>query len=107
MAFDMHNTRGRYLIPCEDSTTVLALWLLVSILSICLFIGPIVRRSSILSTMLASIDRPEDRPYTIQWLLIQFVLGYLIIIPLSVVCHMINKPMYVNLPGIVNGFGDG
>jgi hypothetical protein len=95
-------------VPYDDSSsTVLGLYLITAAFSLLIFIDPLVKRSSILSTMFISIDRPQDRPYTITWMVTQFIIGYAIIIPLSLLFQSIGRASLVGVPGIVNGFGDG
>jgi phytol kinase len=40
------------------------------------FVAPLRRRSAVLSRMFRGIERPEDRPYTLFWLMTQFGAAY-------------------------------
>ncbi|HFD12752.1 MAG TPA: hypothetical protein ENJ32_09845 [Crenotrichaceae bacterium] len=72
-----------------------------------LFILPLRRRFSLLGTMFKSIDRPEDRPYTLLWLSTQFLASYLVLIPLIFYLdqHQLRELLYI--PILIIGLGDG
>ena len=57
--------------------------------------------------MFLSFDRPEDRPYTLLWLISQFVASYLVLIPLSYYLYSIDRGYLLFIPILINGLGDG
>ena len=52
-------------------------------------------------------DRPEDRPYTLVWIMTQFMAGYLIIIPFAWYFGQIGIAGLVMIPILINAIGDG
>lgn len=60
-----------------------------------------------LSVMFCSIDRPEDRPFTLIWLYTQFIASYLVLIPLLVYFESRDMLPPVMIIIIANGVGDG
>jgi phytol kinase len=72
-----------------------------------LFIEPIRSKIAIINTMFTSIDRPEDRPYTLLWLSTQFLASYLVLMPLIYYLnqHQLRELLYI--PILINGLGDG
>ncbi len=72
-----------------------------------LFIEPLRSRSTILSTMFRSIDRPEDRPYTIIWFVTQYLAGALVLLPLYFGLMKLGAEKLIFIPIIINGIGDG
>ena len=52
-------------------------------------------------------DRPEDRPYTLVWIMTQFMVGYLIIIPFAWYFGHIGLAGLVMIPILINAIGDG
>ncbi len=72
-----------------------------------LFIEPLRNRFEMLSTMFQSIDRPEDRPFTLLWLSTQFLASYLVLMPLIYYLdkHQLRDLLYI--PILIIGLGDG
>jgi len=52
-------------------------------------------------------DRPEDRPYTLVWIITQFAVGYLVIIPFAWYFGQIGLAELVMIPILINAVGDG
>ena len=84
-----------------------ALGLLIGLFYLFLFIPPIRNRINILDTAFLSIDRPEDRPYTLLWISTQSAATFLVTIPFSTYLLMINRMELIFIVMIINGFGDG
>ena len=72
-----------------------------------IFIKPIRERVSVINTAFLSLDRPEDRPYTLLWISTQTAGGYFVAIPLTAYLMMINKMELILIVIIINGIGDG
>ena len=68
---------------------------------------PVRTRSGFSATMFASIDRPEDRPYTLFWLTTQVAAGFAVLGPLSWVFARYGAYELTYIPILVNGIGDG
>ena len=79
----------------------------LTLLFLCLFFEPIRRRSRVIATMFLSIDRPEDRPFTMLWLMTQFMGCYLVLIPIVLYLTKINAMDLLYIPILINGIGDG
>lgn len=58
--------------PPGVNETWVVLGYLVMLMSLLLFWAPVRRRSQLLQTAFAAIDRPEDRPHTLTWLATSF-----------------------------------
>ena len=70
------------------------------------FIAPLRNKFRVLFVMFCSIDRPEDRPWTLTWLYTQFIASYLVLIPL--LAYFENREMLPLIMIIIaNGVGDG
>jgi phytol kinase len=80
---------------------------ILTMLVLALFIKPIRNTISIINTMFVSIDRPEDRPYTLLWLSTQFLASYLVLMPLIYYLnqHQLRELLYI--PILIIGLGDG
>lgn len=72
-----------------------------------LFIQPLRSKIALFNTMFKSIDRPEDRPYTLLWLSTQFLASYLVLMPLIYYLnqHQLRDLLYI--PILIIGLGDG
>ncbi len=77
------------------------------IASLGLYSHPIRSRIPPLAIMFASLDRPEDRPYTLWWLSSQVVAGYLVIIPLVILFGWLGHGGLMMIPILINAIGDG
>ena len=71
------------------------------------FIKPIRERVNVFNIAFLSVDRPEDRPYTLLWITTQTAANFFVVIPLSAYLMMINKMELIFIVMIINGIGDG
>lgn len=71
------------------------------------FAAPLRNRFQFLQIMFRSIDRPEDRPYTLIWLYTQFMASYAVLIPLLIYFESNNMIPLLMIIIIANGVGDG
>ena len=81
--------------------------ILSGLLYLVIFIKPIRERVSVVNTAFLSIDRPEDRPYTLLWISTQTAAGFFAAIPLTAYLMMINKMELIFIVIVINGIGDG
>ena len=81
--------------------------LLFGLLYFLMFIKPIRERVNTINTAFLSIDRPEDRPYTLVWITTQTAACFLVSIPLFGYLMMINRMELIFIIIIINGIGDG
>ncbi len=84
-----------------------AMGLLLGLSYFLLFLQPVRSRFGILDTAFHSIDRPEDRPHTLQWITTQSAANFLVTIPFSSYLMMINRMELVFIVIMINGIGDG
>lgn len=82
-------------------------WLLSGLLFFVLFIKPVREKVSVCNTAFLSIDRPEDRPYTLKWMVTQTAANFIAAIPISFYLGMINKPELIFILILINGIWDG
>lgn len=71
------------------------------------FLKPIRERVKVINTAFISVDRPEDRPYTLSWLTTQTAANFFVSLPFYAYLMMINKMELVFIVMIINGIGDG
>ena len=87
--------------------TMQVIGLLSGLLFFVLFIKPIRERVAIFNTAFLGIDRPEDRPYTLRWMVSQTAANFIAVIPIAIYLGMINKPEGIFILILINGIGDG
>ena len=93
--------------PYQSSAQTGVVNALLTLAVLGLFIQPLRDTIPALNTMFRSIDRPEDRPYTLLWLVTQFLASYLVLVPLIVYLnqHQLRELLYI--PILIIGLGDG
>lgn len=74
---------------------------------IAIYVKPLRTRVPVFALAFKSFDRPEDRPYTFTWIIVQLISGWSVMIPLSFYFISINKPDLMFIPVLINSFGDG
>ena len=87
---------GRFITGCVIGTLILFI-----------YIKPLRNKIPGIATMFLSFDRPEDRPHTLRWLVIQYIASYIVLIPILIYLDSIGKPSLLLIPFLVNGIGDG
>ena len=101
------------ILPCGPSSggtndyVIQIIGLLSGLLFFVLFLKPIRKRVGIFNTAFSSIDRPEDRPYTLIWITTQTAANFIVAIPIAMYLNMINMPELIFIIILVNGIGDG
>lgn len=81
-----------------------------TLMSFMALIYPIRTRVRFVDIMFASLDRPEDRPYTLYWMSSQVFLGYVILSTFKTYCSVAGLDEVANLayiPVLITGIGDG
>lgn len=63
--------------------------------------------TGILNTVYSSLDRPEDRPYTLTWLTIQNFLTGISLVPFFILWNKWDTEKYKFIPLFIITFGDG
>ncbi len=69
--------------------------------------SPCRRRSSFLRVTFAAIDRPEDRPHTLQWLSTQTIATYLIVLGLTGILIDVGREPLSYVIVVAASLGDG
>lgn len=81
--------------------------LILSIIYLAILSKPFRDRCSVINSMFASFDRPEDRPHTLFWLATQSIAGSIILIALGYFFTYLGKSELILAPVVINGIGDG
>lgn len=55
----------------------------------------------------ASIDRPEDRPYTLLWIITQSLRAYVVLVGIFLILMSLHHPELIAIPLLVTAIGDG
>jgi phytol kinase len=93
--------------PYEHSLGFVAVGCLIGLLSLVIYIHPIRSRINCIRIMFLSIDRPEDRPHTLQWLSTQVAVGYMVLIPMIILFFTSGHISLIFIPILIAGIGDG
>lgn len=83
------------------------LGILLTVLSLVVYVRPLRERYAVIGTMFRSFDRPEDRPNTLLWLSTQILAGFLVIIPMVILYAHYAILDLLLIPILINGIGDG
>jgi dolichol kinase len=95
------------LLPYEATPVAGLLRLILVTLSFLGLARPVRERVRLFRLMWVSVDRPEDRPHTLRWLITQLLAGVAVIAALQVYLEGIHHLELLTIPTIVNVFGDG
>ena len=77
------------------------------LLTIALMVEPVRSRSSLINTAFASIDRPEDRPYTLLWLSTQVMATFPVLCLMLWLLGQYERTSLIYITVLVAGIGDG
>ncbi len=80
---------------------------ILSVLALLIYTEPVRQRVALIRTMFLSFDRPEDRPYTLLWLITQVAAGFLVAVPMTILFQYYDLLPWILLPILINGIGDG
>jgi len=94
-------------LPFEGSFFTVVASGLVFTASLVLCSRPFRSRSSFLATAFAAFDRPEDRPYTLLWLITQVLTTYVVLVLMLLWLGRYEKTALIFITVLVNGIGDG
>jgi len=89
------------------SATTFLIDVICAFIFLTFFIAPLRNKVRVLFVMFCSVDRPEDRPFTLTWLYTQFIASYLILIPLLAYFESRDMLPLIMIIIIANGVGDG
>jgi dolichol kinase len=79
----------------------------ITIFYFVLFIKPVREKIPLCETMFAGINRPEDRPFTLLWFMVQYLLAIIVMLPLFMYYTSIGKMALAYIPLFINNIGDG
>lgn len=71
------------------------------------FWGPVRKRVRFLDICFMSFDRPEDRPFTVLWMMTAFIVGYGVLLGMIQWLHVYNAAYLIFITTFVSTFGDG
>jgi len=97
----------RSVFPYERSLGLFIFSCILGTLILFIYIKPIRDKVSIISTMFLSLDRPEDRPNTLWWLITQIFVGYLVLVPAVMIFVLNDLAGLIWIPILIIIFGDG
>jgi phytol kinase len=71
------------------------------------FMAPIRKKISFFATCFSSIDRPEDRPHTLSWLVTSLIAGYWVLVVTIEILKFYDSAYLIFIVIFVSTFGDG
>jgi dolichol kinase len=93
--------------PQDQTVGIVAVRFLLVLAIFLILIKPIRERVPAFMTMFRSFDRPEDRPHTLLWFSTQIIVGYAVLIPMSIVFTRRGFHELMFIPVLIHGIGDG
>ncbi len=72
-----------------------------------IFVKPVRERLPLVELMFKAFDRPEDRPFTLLWVITQFMANYMILIPMIILFAYYDLQHLIMLPLLITVVGDG
>lgn len=79
----------------------------VGLATLIIYLKPIRQRVKLIQFMFTAFDRPEDRPFTLKWLFIQYLATYIVAIPLWILFQKQNHTEAILMIILINAIGDG
>ncbi len=95
------------LLPYEPNVWTITASAVVFLATTTVFIRPIRDRFSMVRTAFASVDRPEDRPYTLCWIITQALAAYATLVAIFFVLRASGDPRLITIPLLITAIGDG
>lgn len=87
------------------SITLLKFWLILWVYM--LATKPVRRRFYLSLLLFRAIDRPDDRPYTLKWMVSQFLVSSSVILPFVALWDSEYSDELILILVLINGLGDG
>jgi len=89
-------------------TAYTQVWLaIVGISTLLIYLKPIRENIKIVGTMFMAFDRPEDRPHTLKWLFTQYLVTYMVALPLWLLFKKQGHTEAIPIIILINAIGDG
>jgi dolichol kinase len=93
--------------PFEESLCKQIIIALVGLSTLFIYLKPIRENIKIVAIMFAAFDRPEDRPYTLKWLFTQYLVTYVVAVPLWILFDSLEHTEAIPIIILINAIGDG
>ena len=74
--------------PYDERGVSPILGIAIGLAFLAMYVKPVRERAKVIQTAFLSFDRPEDRPHTLRWLVIQYVASYVVLIPILIFSSM-------------------
>ncbi len=91
----------------EDNFGLYAFGAFLAVAKFIFYIKSIRDRVPLINTMFLSFDRPEDRPYTLLWIVTQTAIGHMVLLPASIIFAHYGLLHLIAIPIFIYGIGDG
>ncbi len=91
----------------EEAFGLYALGAVIAVAKFIFYVKPIRDRVFLIRTMFRSFDRPEDRPYTLLWIVTQTATGHLVLLPASIIFSYYDLLHLIAIPIFIYAIGDG
>jgi dolichol kinase len=93
--------------PYQETIITQIIIACVGLSTLAIYIKPIRKNVKIVQLMFAAFDRPEDQPHTLRWLFLQYLLTYLVALPLWLSFKMYEHTEAIRMIILINAIGDG
>ncbi|MCM2369223.1 hypothetical protein [Aporhodopirellula aestuarii] len=93
--------------PYQPSITTFLATVCVFTIATLAMSHPVRERVSMMKTAFAAVDRPEDRPHTLLWIISQAVVAAIVLMGIFLAFQELDIPALVSIPLVVTGIGDG
>jgi phytol kinase len=97
----------KLIFPFEECLYSQILIAMVGLSTLVIYIKPIRENVNFVATMFAAFDRPEDKPHTLKWLFTQYLVTYLVAVPLWLIFDRIGHTEAIPIIILINAVGDG
>ncbi|MBA4019795.1 MAG: hypothetical protein C0483_21730 [Pirellula sp.] len=97
----------QHALSLDQNMVAVVLAAMVTPTHLLLFVRPIRDRVPLVATMFRSVDRPEDRPHTLKWLITQYVAVYIVYLLVYAVLLWRGAAVWMTVAIVINVIGDG
>lgn len=94
-------------LPYKATPLTISVTLFVFVATTLVFLVPVRRRFAIVEMAFASVDRPEDRPHTLSWIVSQAIASYAVLVAIFLILSDWEHAELIAIVLIVTGVGDG
>lgn len=97
----------KLIFPFQETLASQVIIALVGLATLGIYLNPLRTRIKIVGLMFAAFDRPEDRPFTLKWLFTQYLVTYMVALPLWLIFNKMGHPEGIPIIILINAIGDG